>query len=57
MVGAVIPSPAQLHAATTLAKLTASPVAGKKARAVESAATVATGRFSPRPAPLKLVDG
>ena len=57
MVGAVNPSPAQLHAATTLAKLMASPVSGKKARATESAATVATGRFRARPRPLKLVDG
>ena len=55
MVGLIIPSVPQLHAATTLAKLKAKPVDGKKARATESAAAVATGRFSARPAPLKLV--
>ena len=55
MVGLIIPSVPQLHAATTLAKLKANPVDGKKARAVENAATIATGRFSARPAPLKLV--
>ena len=57
MTGAVNPSPAQLSAATTLAKLKANPAGGKKARATESAASVATGRFAARPRPLKLVDG
>ena len=55
MLGKIVPSVSQLRAATTLAKLKASPVAGKKAAATEHAATVATGRFSARPAPLKLV--
>ena len=55
MVGAVIPSPAQLHAATTLAKLKASPVGGKKEQKNEAAAAISTGRFSARPRPLKLV--
>ena len=57
MMGEIIPSVQQLSAATTLAKLKANPVGGKKARATESAATAATGRFSARPRPLKLVDG
>ena len=55
MMGKILPSVPQLHAATTLAKLKANPVAGKKAAATEHAATIATGRFSARPAPLKLV--
>ena len=55
MLGDTLPSPQQLHAATTLARLKASPVGGKKALQTETAATVASGRFSARPAPLKLV--
>ena len=55
MTGEIIPSVPQLHAATTLAKLKASAVGGKKGQATEAAATIATGRFSARPAPLKLV--
>ena len=55
MTGEIIPSVQQLSAATTLAKLKSSPAGGKKALAAEAAATVATGRFSARPRPLKLV--
>ena len=55
MVGSVLPSTAQLTAAIALARLKAAPVAGKRAAATENAATVATGRFSARPAPLRLL--
>ena len=57
MMGEIIPSVQQLHAATTLAKLKASPVGGKKEQKNEAAAAISTGRFSARPPPLKLVDG
>ena len=55
MEGEIIPSPSQLHAATTLAKLKANPVGGKKDQRVEAAASLATGRFGARPPPLKVV--
>ena len=55
MEGEIIPSPSQLHAATTLAKLKANPVGGKKDQRVEAAAFLATGRFGARPPPLKVV--
>ena len=55
MVGAVLPSPAQLTAAIALARLKAAPVGDKKARATEASATVATGRFATRPPPPRLL--
>jgi phage terminase small subunit len=55
MMGETMPSPQQLHAATTLAKLKANPVGGKKEQRTEAAAVIATGRFGARPSPLKVV--